>query len=408
MNLGTNAKDILKISKIFNNHNYEFFLVGGALRDLILKKIPYDFDFTTNATPKEIMRLFPNNMQTGIKHGTISIIFNKKIFEITTYRIDIDYENKRSPKKIKFTKSLIEDLKRRDFTINSIAMNILTCKLIDYYNGKRDLNKKKIKCIGEPNKRFEEDALRILRAARFASTLNFTIDQNTLVSMKYKKENILLLSKERINNEFIKLLEGQNPIKGINYLQKVNFFKYFFNIEINKKLKNRINLLNKNQFYYLKAIVILTIKKDIQSLREKLKLLKFSNKDIKLITLYRVIIDEINNLKMKNLSNVRILLSKATRENHKEIFDIYKALKGKNNKLQFIINNIKRKKMLKNPLSLRELKINGNDIKNLKLTDNRNIGKILNNLLREVLINPTLNQKETLIKKIKEQYLQYF
>ncbi|BCR21301.1 CCA tRNA nucleotidyltransferase [Borrelia miyamotoi] len=407
MNLDTSTKDIMKISKIFNNHNYEFFLVGGALRDLLLKKIPYDFDFTTNATPEEIMQLFPNNMQTGIKHGTISIIFNKKIFEITTYRIEIDYENKRSPKKIKFTKNLNEDLKRRDFTINSIAMNMLNCELIDCYNGKKDLNKKIIKCIGEPNKRFEEDALRILRAARFASTLDFTIDHNTLISMKYKKENILLLSKERINNEFIKLLEGKNPIKGVNYLQKINFFKYFFNIEINKKLKNKINLLNKNKFY-LKAIVIFTIKKDIQCLREKLKLLKFSNKDIKLITFYRIIIDEINTLRTKNLSNVRILLSKATRENYKEIFDIYKAIKGKNAKLKFIMNNIKRKKLLRDPLSLSELKINGNDIKNLNLIENKNIGKILNHLLREVLNNPKLNKKETLIKKIKDQYLQHF
>ncbi|QFP41669.1 CCA tRNA nucleotidyltransferase [Borrelia miyamotoi] len=407
MNLGTNTKDIIKISKIFNNYNYEFFLVGGALRDLLLKKVPYDFDFTTNATPEEIMQLFPNNMQTGIKHGTISIIFNKKIFEITTYRIEIDYENKRSPKKIKFTKNLKEDLKRRDFTINSMAMNMLNCELIDCYNGKKDLNKKRIKCIGEPNKRFEEDALRILRAARFASTLDFTIDHNTLISMKYKKENILLLSKERINNEFIKLLEGKNPIKGVNYLQKINFFKYFFNIEINKKLKNKINLLNKNKFY-LKAIVIFTIKKDIQCLIEKLKLLKFSNKDIKLIIFYRIIIDEINTLKIKNISNVRILLSKATRENYKEIFDIYKAIKGKNNKLKFIMNNIKRKKLLRDPLSLGELKINGNDIKNLNLIDNKNIGKILNHLLTEVLNNPKLNKKEILIKKIKDQYLQHF
>ncbi|ASQ29443.1 polynucleotide adenylyltransferase [Borrelia miyamotoi] len=407
MNLGTNNKDIMKISKIFNNHNYDFFLVGGALRDLLLKKVPYDFDFTTNATPEEIMQLFPNNMQTGIKYGTISIIFNKKIFEITTYRIEIDYENKRSPEKIKFTKNLNEDLKRRDFTINSIAMNMLNCELIDCYNGKKDLNKKIIKCIGEPNKRFEEDALRILRAARFASTLDFTIDHNTLISMKYKKENILLLSKERINNEFIKLLEGKNPIKGVNYLQKINFFKYFFNIEINKKLKNKINLLNKNKFY-LKAIVIFTIKKNIQCLREKLKLLKFSNKDIKLIIFYRIIIDEINVLRIKNLSNVRILLSKATRENYKEIFDIYKAIKGKDAKLKFIMNNIKRKKLLRDPLSLRELKINGNDIKNLNLIDNKNIGKILNHLLAEVLHNPKINKKETLIKKIKDQYLQHF
>ncbi|WP_024653344.1 CCA tRNA nucleotidyltransferase [Borrelia persica] len=407
MNLGNNTKDIIKISKIFSNNNYEFFLVGGALRDLLLKKRPYDFDFTTNATPKEIMKLFPKNIQTGIKHGTISIIFNKKIFEITTYRIDINYENKRSPKQIQFTKSLNEDLKRRDFTINAIAMNTLNFEIIDYHNGKQDLHKKVIRCIGNPNKRFEEDALRILRAARFASTLDFTIEKNTLISMKYKKDNILLLSKERINNEFIKLLEGKNPIKGIKYLQKINFFRYFFNIEINKKLIKKINLLDRNKFY-LKAIVIFTIKQNIVDLKQNLKLLKFSNKDIKLILFYKKIIKEIYTIESKKLHNIRILLNKATRENYREIFDIYKALRGKDNKLKFITNKIKRNKLLNDPLSLKELQINGNDIKELKLKNNKDIGQILNNLLQEVLMNPKLNKKEILIQKIKEQYLQYF
>ncbi|AYE36555.1 polynucleotide adenylyltransferase [Borrelia turcica IST7] len=406
MNLGSNSKDIISIGKIFNNNNYDFFLVGGALRDLLLKKIPYDFDFTTNATPEEIMQLFPNNIQTGIKHGTISIIFNKKIFEVTTYRIDKEYENKRFPKKIEFTKSLNEDLKRRDFTINSIVMNILNCKIIDYYNGERDLNKKIIKCIGDANKRFEEDALRILRASRFASTLDFIIDKQTLISMKYKKENILLLSKERINNEFIKLLEGKNPIKGINYLQKVNFFKYFFNMEINKKLKNKITLLEKKKFY-LKAIVILTIKQDALPLRDTLKLLKFSNKDIKLILFYKCIFNEINTSQIKTLKDIRILLSKATKEDYKEIFDIYKALKGKDHKLKFILNKIKSKKLTNNPLSLKELAINGDDIKKLKITESKNIGQILNNLLDKVLSNPKLNKKEILLKEVKQIKGQY-
>ncbi|AFI31494.1 tRNA nucleotidyltransferase (CCA-adding enzyme) [Borrelia crocidurae str. Achema] len=407
MNLGNNTKDIIKISQIFNNHNYEFFLVGGALRDLLLKKIPYDFDFTTNATPKEIMKLFPTNIQTGIKHGTISIIFNKKIFEITTYRIDIDYENKRSPKQIKFTKNLKEDLKRRDFTINAIAMHTLNFEIIDYYNGQQDLNKKIIKCIGNPNKRFEEDALRILRAARFASTLNFTIDKNTLISMKYKKNNILFLSKERINNEFIKLLEGENPTKGIKYLQKINFFKYFFNIEINKKLIKKITLLNKNKFY-LKAIVIFTIKQDISNLKQNLKLLKFSNKDIKLILLYKTTINAIHKLNPKKLHHIRIFLSKTTRENYKETLDIYKALKGKNNKFKFITNKIKNNNLLRDPLSLKELQINGNDVKKFQLRTHKNTGIILNHLLNEVLIEPKLNKKEILLQKIKDQYSQYF
>ncbi|QMU99455.1 polynucleotide adenylyltransferase [Borrelia sp. A-FGy1] len=410
MNLGSNSEDIIRISKIFNNNNYEFFLVGGALRDLLLKKIPYDFDFTTNATPKEIMYLFPNNIQTGIKHGTVSIIFNKKIFEVTTYRIDKEYENKRSPKKIEFTKNLNQDLKRRDFTINSIAMNTLNYEVIDYYNGKRDLNKKIIKCIGNANKRFEEDALRILRAARFASTLDFTIDKQTLISMKYKKENILLLSKERLNSEFIKLLEGKNPTKGINYLQKINFFNYFFNIEINKKLKSKIKLLEKKNFY-LKALVILTIEKDIISLRQALKSLKFANKDIKLILFYRYTFNNINNSQIKTLKDIRLLLSKTTKENYEEIFDIYKAIKGKDHKLKFILNKIKSKNLINNPLSLKELAINGNDIKSLDIEESKNAGQILNKLLDKVLNNPRLNKKEILIKeakKIKDQYFQHF
>ncbi|WP_306701198.1 CCA tRNA nucleotidyltransferase [Borrelia sp. BU AG58] len=409
MNLGSNSKDIIRIGKIFSNNNYEFFLVGGALRDLLLKRTPYDFDFTTNATPEEIMKLFPNNIKTGVKHGTISIIFNKKIFEVTTYRIDKEYKNKRSPHKIEFTKNLNEDLKRRDFTINSIAMNILNKQVIDRYNGKRDINKKIIKCIGDPNRRFEEDALRILRASRFASTLGFKIDKQTLISMKYKKENVLFLSKERINNEFIKLLEGKNPIKGINYLQKVNFFKYFFNMEINKKLKNKIKLLDKKNFY-LKAIVVLTIKKDISSLRETLRFLKFSNKDIKLILFYKCIFNEIQTLKIKTPGDIRILLSKATKESYKEILDIYKALRGKNHKLKLILSKIKSKNLTNNPLSIKELAINGHEIKKLKTTDDKNIGQILNDLLKKVLNNPELNRKETLIKyvkKVKDQYYQH-
>ncbi|UGQ17479.1 polynucleotide adenylyltransferase [Borrelia sp. RT1S] len=409
MRLGPNSRDIIRIGKIFHDNNYEFFLVGGALRDLLLKKTPCDFDFTTNATPKEIMKLFPNNIQTGIKHGTISIIFNKKFFEVTTYRIDKEYENKRFPKEIEFTKNLKEDLKRRDFTINSIAMNILNHKIIDHYNGRGDLNKKIIKCIGNANKRFEEDALRILRASRFASVLDFTIDKQTSISMKYKKENILFLSKERINNEFIKLLEGKNPIKGINYLQKVNFFTYFFNMEINKKLKNKIALLDKKKIY-LKAIVVLTIKKDIFPLKETLRLLKFSNKDIKLILFYKYSFNKLHTLQIKTLADIRTLLSKITKESYKEVFDIYKAIRGKDHKLKLILNKMKSKKLINNPLSFKELAINGWDIKKLNIMEDKKIGQILANLLNKVLKNPKLNKKEILIehvKKIKDQYYQH-
>nr|WP_267917245.1 CCA tRNA nucleotidyltransferase [Borreliella garinii] len=349
MNLGKNNKNIIKIGKIFKKNNYEFYLVGGALRDLLLNKQPCDFDFATNATPEEIITLFPNNIKTGIKHGTIGIIFNKKIFEITTYRIEKEYENNRTPKQVEYTKNLIKDLERRDFTINAIAMDIFNFNIIDCYNGKKDLNKKIIRCIGNSNKRLEEDALRILRAARFSSTLNFKIEKNTLISMKYKKENILMISKERIKNEFHKLLEGKNIQKGIYYLKKVDFFKNFFNLEIKTKLIKKTALLN-----------------------------------------------------------IRYLLSKSTREHYKEIIDIYKALKGKKKKYSFIVKNIKRKKLLKNPLSLKDLKINGKDIQNLEEIENKNIGKILNTLLSHVIENPKLNTKQYLIERIKTLKINIF
>nr|WP_267916600.1 CCA tRNA nucleotidyltransferase [Borreliella garinii] len=407
MNLGKNNKNIIKIGKIFKKNNYEFYLVGGALRDLLLNKQPCDFDFATNATPEEIITLFPNNIKTGIKHGTIGIIFNKKIFEITTYRIEKEYENNRTPKQVEYTKNLIKDLERRDFTINAIAMDIFNFNIIDCYNGKKDLNKKIIRCIGNSNKRLEEDALRILRAARFSSTLNFKIEKNTLISMKYKKENILMISKERIKNEFHKLLEGKNIQKGIYYLKKVDFFKNFFNLEIKTKLIKKTALLSKEKFY-LKAITILTIEKPIKELKEKLTLLKFSNKEIKLILFYRSIIDNKNIFNIKKLSDIRYLLSKSTREHYKEIIDIYKALKGKKKKYSFIVKNIKRKKLLKNPLSLKDLKINGKDIQNLEEIENKNIGKILNTLLSHVIENPKLNTKQYLIERIKTLKINIF
>ena len=180
------------IDMIYQN-GYEAFMVGGCVRDSILNLIPSDYDITTNAKPKEIMNIFKDYkiIDTGIKHGTVSIILNNNIYEITTYRIEGEYENNRRPKFVEFTSNIEEDLRRRDFTVNAIAYNE-RLGIVDKFNGLEDLQKRIIKTVGNADERFKEDALRMIRAIRFSSKLNFTIDENTLNSI-YKNSYIFYM-----------------------------------------------------------------------------------------------------------------------------------------------------------------------------------------------------------------------
>ena len=212
------------IDMIYQN-GYEAFMVGGCVRDSILNLIPSDYDITTNAKPKEIMNIFKDYkiIDTGIKHGTVSIILNNNIYEITTYRIEGEYENNRRPKFVEFTSNIEEDLRRRDFTVNAIAYNE-RLGIVDKFNGLEDLQKRIIKTVGNADERFKEDALRMIRAIRFSSKLNFTIDENTLNSI-YKNSYIIKnISIERINDEITKTLISDNP-QNIILLYKTNIFK---------------------------------------------------------------------------------------------------------------------------------------------------------------------------------------
>ena len=188
---------------------YEAYLVGGAVRDFLLHHENNDIDITTNAKPEEIKNVFKDYhlIETGLKHGTVTLIYNHQPIEITTYRIDGDYIDNRHPNLVKFTNSLREDLLRRDFTINAMAYNK---KLIDYFGGKEDLKNKLIRAVGDPNQRMKEDALRILRGLRFASILNFQIEEQTIIAMRENKQLLLNISNERIQNELNEILLGDN------------------------------------------------------------------------------------------------------------------------------------------------------------------------------------------------------
>lgn len=189
---------------------HEAYMVGGCVRDSVLGRKPHDYDICTSATPDEILKAFPDEeiIPTGLQHGTVTILINKEPFEVTTYRIDGDYSDNRRPDNVTFTKNLVEDLRRRDFTINAMAYNPKT-GLIDPFNGMEDIKYKKIRCVGSAEDRFNEDALRILRAIRFEAQLGFAGLPETMFEIERQYDRLKNISIERINSEFCKIVASE-------------------------------------------------------------------------------------------------------------------------------------------------------------------------------------------------------
>ena len=189
---------------------FEAYAVGGCVRDSILGRIPDDWDITTSAKPEEVKRLFRRTIDTGIEHGTVTVMIDREGFEVTTYRIDGEYEDSRHPKEVIFTPSLLEDLKRRDFTINAMAYNDIT-GLVDEFQGLEDVKKKIIRCVGNPKERFTEDALRMMRAVRFSAQLGYDIEKETKEAITELAPSLQKISAERIQVELTKLVTSPNP-----------------------------------------------------------------------------------------------------------------------------------------------------------------------------------------------------
>lgn len=201
---------VIYIIETLESHGFEAYVVGGCVRDSILARTPGDWDITTSATPAQVKQIFRRTIDTGIAHGTVTVLLEKDMFEVTTYRIDGKYEDSRHPKEVTFTASLEEDLKRRDFTINAMAYNDRT-GLVDLYGGMHDLQHKAIRCVGDSKERFCEDALRMLRAVRFAAQLGFSIDPNTAQAIRELADTLERISAERIQTEIVKLLTSNHP-----------------------------------------------------------------------------------------------------------------------------------------------------------------------------------------------------
>lgn len=199
-----------KILQTLDEHGYEAYVVGGCVRDSVLGRDPHDWDITTSASPEQVKEIFDRTIDTGIQHGTVTVMIDREGYEVTTYRIDGEYEDGRHPKEVCFTSSLEEDLKRRDFTMNAMAYNP-SKGLVDLFGGMDDMENHVIRCVGNPMERFQEDALRIMRAVRFSAQLGFAIDDSTRQAITALAPNLKYVSAERIQAELVKLLTSPHP-----------------------------------------------------------------------------------------------------------------------------------------------------------------------------------------------------
>lgn len=201
---------VIRIIHVLQTHGYEAFAVGGCVRDMILGRVPDDWDITTSARPQQVKKLFARTVDTGLAHGTVTVLLGEDSYEVTTYRIDGRYEDHRHPAQVEFSAELAEDLKRRDFTINAMAYN-REQGLVDLFGGMADLQAKRICCVGDARERFQEDALRILRAVRFSAQLGFSIEARTQEALRELAGDLAHVSAERIQVELVKLLVSAHP-----------------------------------------------------------------------------------------------------------------------------------------------------------------------------------------------------
>lgn len=205
-------EDVKKIIEIIEKAGYEAYAVGGCVRDSLLLRNPNDWDITTSAKPEKVKELFKKTIDTGIEHGTVTVMMHYVGYEVTTYRIDGEYEDARHPKNVTFTSNLIEDLKRRDFTINAMAYNDRS-GIVDAFDGISDLEKGIIRAVGNPRERFDEDALRMMRAVRFSAQLGYSIEEDTKKAIQELSINLQKISAERIQVELVKLVSSDHPEK---------------------------------------------------------------------------------------------------------------------------------------------------------------------------------------------------
>lgn len=436
-------RKVVLIIKNLQRHGYDAYAVGGCVRDSILNRKPEDWDITTSAKPEQVKRIFRRTVDTGIEHGTVTVLIGKDGFEVTTYRVDGLYEDGRHPKEVTFTSRLEEDLKRRDFTINAMAYNDDE-RLVDAFGGMRDLNYHLIRCVGDPKERFSEDALRILRAVRFSAQLAFPIEPETAEAIKSLAPNLEKISAERIQAELVKLLVSDHPERiqdacelGITKVvlpewddmvgvkQNTPHHKYdvaAHTVHALQNVKNDKVLRLTMLFHDMGKPVMKTTDENgrdhfkghaiasEQIAKTVMKRLKFDNDTIRKVTKLVAYHD----YRMEPTgANVR----RAMHEIGVELFPYYLAVRLADTKAQSsyerrgkLENIIQIREMYRNALrnkecvTLKDLAVTGTDLINLGIAPGKELGTLLNELLDMVIEDPAWNQKGKLCDYVKERF----
>ena len=431
-----------KVVFIINNlqlHGHEAFAVGGCVRDSILCRKPEDWDITTSARPEEIKKIFRRTVDTGIEHGTVTVMLGKEGFEVTTYRVDGQYDDSRHPTEVTFTKNLEEDLKRRDFTINAMAYND-DVRLVDVFGGMRDLNRHLIRCVGDPYERFSEDALRILRAVRFSAQLACKIEPETSEAIRALAPNLRNISAERIQAELVKLLTSDHPemlqeayLLGITKIilpewddmvgvkQNTPHHKY----DVADHTLEAIRNVKKDKILRLTMLFHDMGKPHMKTTDDKgrdhfkghalvseelartiMRRLKFDNETTRKVTKlvcyhdYRIEATPANVRRAMNRIGV-------------ELFPYYLAVRLADVKAQSpyrrrakIENIIAMRELYQETLinedcvTLRQLAVSGRELMTIGMRPGRELGDMLNELLELVIDHPEMNEKEKLCKYV--------
>lgn len=422
----------------FADANFEIYVVGGAVRDLLMGKIVYDWDFTTNATPEEILKIIPEGFYDN-KFGTVGLSVDgiDEPFEITTFRTETNYSDNRRPDNVTWGESLKDDLRRRDFTINSLAYD--GNDLIDLYNGQDDLNKKVLRAVGDANERFNEDALRMMRAVRIAGELKFQIEKNTFDAIVKNSGLINKIAKERIKDELFKILKSNNPYSGIFHLKESGLMQEIlpemmkcFGVEQKSPSRHHIYDVGTHLLMSLKECKssdpvtrFATLIHDIGKPQTYRKLstgvitfynhemvstriaeniadrLKFSSKEkdklVKLVRFHQFTVDE-----NQTDSAVRRFITNVGIEYVEDMLDLRVAdrLGGGASETSWRLEEFKKRliEVQKQPFSIKDLKINGRDVmEKLNIKPSPKVGEILDKLFNEVVENKIPNERDTLL-----------
>lgn len=389
-------QDVVEIIQGLCSHGFAAYAVGGCVRDTLLGVEPKDWDITTSASPVQVKEIFGHTLDTGIEHGTVTIMRGKIGYEVTTYRIDGKYSDGRHPDQVKFTPNLFEDLRRRDFTINAMAYSDET-GLVDEFCGMEDLEKKVIRCVGEAKERFQEDALRMLRAIRFSAQLGFTIESDTWQAMIQMAKNLSLVSKERILVELTKTICSSHP----------EMVKKIFDSGLHKEIGQHFSSLSARDAEVMAfsgqlpeekhlRFALLFKNKSGEEAKAILKELKADNDTIKKV---KILVEYIDRKLPRNEKRMRQALSEIGPERVRDWILLKKVLGEEvedfQNRLQEILER-------GDAYTLQMLAVDGATLIGAGIKPGPNLGQILGELLSYVIEDPSKNTMMFLLEKVKE------